>query len=98
MELDSLSNCRNETLLWLKMPKATMTLLVNEEIKNNKTRETRVLSRPAICWVHYVQISPSRYDSDLSIEVLYALAGQEAAKTFEVKVGGQKENCQVCQI
>ena len=36
MELDSLSNCRNETLLWLQMPKATMNLLVNEEIKNKK--------------------------------------------------------------
>ena len=23
----------------------------------NKTRETRVLSRPAICWIHYVQIA-----------------------------------------
>ena len=26
---------------------------------NNKTRETRVLSRPAICWIHYVQIALS---------------------------------------
>ena len=25
----------------------------------NKTRETRVLSRPAICWIHYVQIALS---------------------------------------
>ena len=25
----------------------------------NKTRETRVLSRPTICWIHYVQISLS---------------------------------------
>ena len=27
--------------------------------KLNKTRETRVLSRPAICWIHYVQIAMS---------------------------------------
>ena len=25
----------------------------------NKTRETRVLSPPAICWIHYVQIAMS---------------------------------------
>ena len=25
----------------------------------NKTRETRVLSRPAICWIHFVQIALS---------------------------------------
>ena len=28
-------------------------------LTENKTRETRVLSRPAICWIHYVQIAPS---------------------------------------
>ena len=32
--------------------------------------------------------SPTRYESDLSNEVLYALVGQEAAKILEVKVGG----------
>ena len=32
--------------------------------------------------------SPNRYESDLSNEVLYILVSQEAAKIFEVKVGG----------
>ena len=34
-------------------------------------------------------LSPNRYESDLSYEVLYALAGQEAAKILEAKVGGR---------
>ena len=27
------------------------------KVESNKTRETQVLSRPAICWIHYVQIA-----------------------------------------
>ena len=33
--------------------------------------------------------SPNRYESDLSNELLYALVGQQAAKIFEVKIGGR---------
>ena len=28
-------------------------------LKCNKTQKTRVLSRPAVCWIHYVQIALS---------------------------------------
>ena len=40
----------------------------------------------------------NRYESELSNEVLYILVGQEAAKMFEVKVGGQTENCTFGQL
>ena len=33
--------------------------IVFNNLNDNKTRETRVLSRPAICWIHYVQIAVS---------------------------------------
>ena len=36
-------------------------------------------------------LAPNRYESDLSNEVLYILVSQEAAKMFEVKVGGPKK-------
>ena len=35
--------------------------------------------------------APNRYESYLLNEVLYILVSQEAAKIFEVKVGGHKE-------
>ena len=35
-------------------------------------------------------LSPNKYESDLSNEVLYILVGQEAVKILEVKVGGRK--------
>ena len=38
-------------------------------------------------------LSPNRYESDISNEVLYALVGQVAAKISEVKVGGRKKTC-----
>ena len=38
------------------------------------------------------KLAPSRYELDLSNEVLYALLGQEAAKISEVKVGGCKKS------
>ena len=28
-------------------------------MQGNKNRETQVLSRPALCWIHYVQIAMS---------------------------------------
>ena len=36
------------------------------------------------------KFNTSRYELDLSNEVLYTLVGQEAAKISEVKVEGQK--------
>ena len=39
--------------------------------------------------------APSRYELDLSNEVLYALVGQEAAKISGAKVRGQEKNCQL---
>ena len=41
--------------------------------------------------------SPSRYESDLSNEALYALVGQEAAKILDVVFRGKK-NCGVGSI
>ena len=37
-------------------------------------------------------LSPYRYESDLSNEVLYVPVGQEAEKISEVKVGGRKKS------
>ena len=34
--------------------------------------------------------APSRYELDLSNEVLYTIVGQEATKISEVKVGGRE--------
>ena len=35
-------------------------------------------------------LTPDRYESDLSNEVLHLLEGQDAAKILEIKVGGKK--------
>ena len=45
-------------------------------------------------FTHLGSLTPNRYESDLSNEVLYILVSQEAAKILEVKVRGRKENCQ----
>ena len=42
-------------------------------------------------------LAPYRYKSDLSIEVLYILVSQEAAKISEVKVGGRKKSARAAR-
>ena len=72
---------------------------------NNKTRETRVLSHPAICWIQYVEIAVSisaehlNRASQLSISAILKNA-QQCSTMFnnDLKHSDMLINAQQCSI
>ena len=71
----------------------------------NKTRETRVLSRPTICWIHFVQIDLSistehlNWASQSSISAIFKNA-QQCSTMFKnaLKHSDMLINAQQCSI